>query len=234
MLTSDLLRARLRRGAVCPLYVDTAAPEQLDRARTLVELFNAHIDHTRGDLDDALAALVGDGTDYLLHRGLAKLLSDRCTFAVDAPCEPIELRRRVFEQSARHHPVALVAGDRVHAVTRADVLADVARSLSIDPAQAERALYADLERAHVLRAIDAIDASSLLQRYNVALAQAVLLRASSLTVTIAPGDPARYRQLFRYIKFYRLMHAVRGQPLCAIEPLWRAARGVPAGAAAVQ
>jgi predicted nuclease of restriction endonuclease-like RecB superfamily len=211
MLTSDLLRARMRGDEVRPIYLDPGDRDARALAEALVALFAAYVGRTRGELDDALVELIGEGTDYLLHRGLAKLLSDRATFAVDAPCDPIELRRRVFERAAGCHPVALAPGDRVHTVTRDDVLAAVAGDLGLASTDVvERALYADLERAHVLRALDPIAPDALLHRYNVALAQAVLLRASALTVTIAPGDPARYRQLFRFIKFYRLMHSVRG------------------------
>ena len=74
----------------------------------------------------------------------------------------------------------------------------------------ERALYADLDREQELRTFEPIEAKALLQRYNVALAQAMLLRASSVTITIAPGDPKRYRQLFRFIKFYGLIHTAKG------------------------
>lgn len=210
MLTADLVRARMRKGEVTPTYLDAAHPDHRKLASLLIGLFQTHIGKNRGQLDDAMIALIGEGTDFLLQRGIAKLLVDRSTFEVDAPCDPIELRRRIWEASARAHPVSLIPGDLVHTVTRADVIAAVAADLSVAPEIAERALYADLEHALILRSFDPIAADALLHRYNLALAQAVLLRASSLTLTIAAGDPARYRQLFRFIKFYRLMHVVEG------------------------
>jgi predicted nuclease of restriction endonuclease-like RecB superfamily len=203
MLTSDLLRARVVKGEVRPQYLEADDAEQLARAATLVELFRAHVGRTRGELDDAMSEHVGEGTDFLLHRGLAKLLSDRCEFEVDAPCDPVVLRRRVFEIAAESHPAVGESSRRI-------VLERAATELGLAPEAAEASLYADLEREHVLRRFEPIDPSALLHRYNVALAQAVLLRASRLTLQIAPGDPARYRQLFRYIKFYRLMHTVHG------------------------
>lgn len=210
MLTADLLRARVRNGEVRPLYLDPADPELRALAASLIELFATHVGRRRGALEDAVAERVGVQRDYLLYRGLAKLLFDRCAFEVDAPCDPVVLRRRVFERAARFHPVALAGGDPVHSVTRQDVLAAVAAELGISPMALEGALFADLEREQVLRTFEPITPEALLHRYNLALAQAVLLRAVSLTIAIAPGDPARYRQLFRYIKFYRLMHTVQG------------------------
>src|SRR5512146_3347310 len=107
MLTSDLLRARVVKGEVRPIYLDPADPALLTLAAELIELHATGVGHTRGEREGAVAERVGEGTDYLLHRGLAKLLSDRTTFEVHAPCDPVALRRRVCELSAQHHPVAL-------------------------------------------------------------------------------------------------------------------------------
>ena len=115
-----------------------------------------------------------------------------------------------LERAAAAHPVACTSAEPGSGVTRADVLAEVAASLGITADEAERALFADLARSHVLRHVEPLSAAATIHRYNLALAQTVLLRATSLTITIAPGDPARYRQLFRFIKFYRLMHSVEG------------------------
>src|SRR5262249_2835620 len=152
----------MRKGEVRPVYLDPSDRAHLETASDLITLVSTHVGCTRGEIDDALAALVGEGTDYLLHRGLAKLLFDRCEFEGDAPCEPIELRRRVFERARQSHPVALAPGDLVHTVTRADVIAQVAGELGITLDIAERALYADLERENVLRRFDSVKPEALL------------------------------------------------------------------------
>jgi len=46
----------------------------------------------------------------------------------------------------------------------------------------------------------------------VALAQAVLLRATELEITVAGQTPARYRELFRKMKFFRLLHEIETLP----------------------
>jgi hypothetical protein len=209
MLTADLVVARVVRGEVRPRYVREDDPAALERARQVVEVFEAHVGRPRGALDEALAALLGEGTEFLFHRGLAKLLSDRACFEVRAPCDPARLRQRLFEEAAKVHPVVAVA-DRVHTVSRDEVVRRVAEEFAIDPSDVGRAMYADLEHEHVMTEGPGLSPEALLRRYNVALAQAVLLRATALTIEIAAGDPARYRQLFRYVKFYRLMHSVTG------------------------
>lgn len=209
MLTADLVRARVVKGEVRPRYVDPAEPGLRELAAQMLALYAGHLGKTRDALEGALAALLGEGTDYLLHRGLAKLLADRSEFAVQSPVEPVELRRALFEEAAKHHPAVLTA-DEVHTVTRDAVIARVAERFGVPAEALAAAMYADLEGEQVITAAPGTTPEALLHRYNLALAQAVLLRATSLTVRIAPGDPQRYRQLFRYIKFYRLMHTVSG------------------------
>lgn len=209
MLTADLIAARVVKGEVKPRYVSPTDPAALALAAQMVEVFREHVGRTREALDGALAALLGEGTEYLLHRGLAKLLSDRAEFEVKSACEPSLLRRRLFEEAAKVHPAVAVA-DAVHKVTRDEVVARVAAELGVDAEAVTGAMYADLEAEHVMTTGPDLAPEALLHRYNVGLAQAVLLRATSMTVEIAAGAPARYRQLFRYVKFYRLMHQVTG------------------------
>lgn len=209
MLTADLVRARVVKGEIRPRYLEAGDAAVLALAEELVATFRAHVGMRREDLQGALSAVLGEGTDFLLHRGLAKLLTDRAEFDVKSPCEPSVLREKLFTESAKHFPPVAMA-DAVHAVTRDDVIARVAAELQIDPAVVTASMYADLEDEQVMTAAPDLEAPALVTRYNVALAQAVLLRATSLTLEIAPGDPQRYQQLFRWIKFYRLMHAVSG------------------------
>lgn len=205
MLTADLIRARVVKGEVRPRYV---ADDDLD-VRALAEemtgVFRAHLGKRRVELETALAQITGEGTDYLLHRGLAKLLFDRSSYETSSPVDPVDLRRAVFEASAKVHPAVRVA-DALHTVTRDDVLAGVAASLGVDVAAVEQGLYADLEDEQVMTAAPDLTGEALVQRYNLALAQAALLRATRLVVRLDEGDPSRFRQLLRWVKFYRLIH----------------------------
>lgn len=210
MLTADLVRARVHKGELKPRWIDASDRELLVLARELIAVFDAHVGHTRGELDEALAALLGEGTDYLLHRGLAKLLSDRAEFEVCSKVSPAELRVAVFDDAARDHPVVSV-GDAVHSTTREMVLERVGARFEMTAEELSRCLYADLESEQVMsRGPEAITPEGLLERYNLALAQSVLFRASGLKVTLGRGDPARYQQVFRWMKFFRLMHRIEG------------------------
>jgi predicted nuclease of restriction endonuclease-like RecB superfamily len=155
-------------------------------------------------LEEELKDIIGDGTDFLLQRGLAKLLADRSDFVVVSPLSPVELRRKVFEAVAQVHPVTQTP-DLHHPTTREDVLRRVAEDLGVTEEAVENALYADLQDAYILERFEDIGAEALLHRYNLALAQAVLFRASKMQVWLRQPDAKRLKQLMRYIKFFRLI-----------------------------
>jgi predicted nuclease of restriction endonuclease-like RecB superfamily len=87
----------------------------------------------------------------------------------------------------------------------------VADELGLPTEEIDRGLFADLKSEQRLHSFKDISPEHLLQRYNVGLAQAVLLRAVSLHVTVRGEPPQRYRQLLRQVKFHRL--------ICEIERL---------------
>ena len=71
--------------------------------------------------------------------------------------------------------------------------------------QIEASLFADLKSEQRLTQFRDTTPERLLERYNVSLAQAILLRSTGLDIVIRGETPARYRQLFRQIKFHRLI-----------------------------
>jgi predicted nuclease of restriction endonuclease-like RecB superfamily len=88
---------------------------------------------------------------------------------------------------------------------REAVLRLAAIELEMAPESVEQGLFADLKSEQRLSKFDDTTADRLINRYNVALAQAVLLRSTRIEVTIYKEKPARYRQLLRAVKFHRLI-----------------------------
>ena len=209
MLTGDLVRADCRKGSIRPRYVNASEPAHQERAQELVALFAAAKGGTYGELQDGLADMFGDSTQIMLYRGLVKLLLDRSTFEMQAAADPTEVRRLLFTYAVDHGPIA--RGEATHGLgsTRASAIAAVAEQLSVTPEEVEEALLADLRDNQRMTAFDPIEPDALLSRYNTALAQAVLLRATELTLTIRGQTPRRYRALFRAIKFHQLIHRVQ-------------------------
>jgi uncharacterized protein len=220
VLTADLVLARIYKGEVKPRYIDAEDPDKLALAEALIAIFGGHEGRPRHELDAELDELVGTGTDFLLHRALAKLLFDRCTFDTESKVEPEKLRQRVFDAAADAYRRPLAAKvhsegeqhlfhfDRDGVLTATAAALAEAEDVELTPADVERGLYADLKDEQLLQEWKPCRPRWLLERYNVALAQGVLLRASELSIRLGKQPAKRQRELFRKIKFFQLLHRV--------------------------
>jgi uncharacterized protein len=202
MLTGDLLRFTRRQGRVHPRLIDPGDPKRREQAQGLIAEIESHVGKARGELEASLEALAPAGPQHAVERGLCKLLLDRCTFEARAETDPIALRVALFDQS--------VVGWRTRSLAelpqwRAEVVADVAARGGISSTAAEASLYADLEANQVLVGWESLTPEKLLLRYNVSLVQGLLLRADTVEVRAAWPEPARLRQLFRWLKFFGLL-----------------------------
>jgi hypothetical protein len=210
MLTSDLLQIRSEGPYLYPRYIKVEAARFLGMAEELIAIYTDHQGKTRRELTEALNRYAEDSTDYRIQRGLAKLLGDdRCEFTERSVASPSEIRQRLFALARENHPVVLQP-DLIHPVTKDDLLLEVAREYKTEPEQVAWALYADLSENHILTRFDPPTSEWLLQRYNVALAQALLYRCIRMKLSVFRNIPSRYKQLFKFIKFYQLMHAIQG------------------------
>jgi predicted nuclease of restriction endonuclease-like RecB superfamily len=198
MLTGKLVRVRYGRERILPCYLKVDDAGWLEVAGQLLELFRGQTGRTRGELEADLEEAFGDDPAQLVHQGLAKLLQDRCEFEVVSGHPPERLREAVFRAAAEHRRGA-------GPFDRQAVLSQVAAELDTAPEAVEQGLFADLKSEQRLVSFKDITAERLLQRYNVALAQAVLLRSTRVHVAIRGEPPQRYRQLLRLVKFHRLV-----------------------------
>ena len=204
MLTSDLVRGRIRKGTLHLPYLNPQDADLIGLAGTLIGIFERHGGLTRQELDEELRDFLGVGTSFLVHRSFAKLLYDRCKFETTASVDPVALRQQVFAAAA----LGYRADDRV-GFEREALLANVGECLGLSAPEVDRTLYADLKTAEVLTDFKSCSPGWLLQRYNVALAQAALLRATGLNIRIEGQASARYREVFRKLKFFQLLHTIQ-------------------------
>jgi uncharacterized protein len=210
VLTGKLVRVRNQKDRIVPVWLDTDSAAWQEAAEQLLAIFRNHAGRARGELEDEIEEVVGDSPAQLVYRGLAKLLEDRCDFEVEAGLPPEQIREAVFRASA----TARQADDAIEpAFDRALVLAQVGAALNLTPEQVDQGIFADLKSEQRLIRFEDTTAQRLLQRYNVALAQAVLLRSAGVEIRIRGETPAKYRQLLRLAKFHRLVCAIeRGGP----------------------
>ncbi|MGB8297329.1 MAG: DUF790 family protein [Polyangia bacterium] len=208
MLTADMVHVRRRgdRLVVVPVS-ETERPRALELATAYLDLARAHVGQSRGALLDACGSVDADAREQRLARGLLKLVLDRCEFEEDAALDPMELRRTLFTRAAS------VRGEAEHAAfDRATVIASLATERGLTSDEIERALFADLADAHILREARLGSPPNLLAEHHLAQHQAVLLRALSVCATVWSAAPDSYRYLFRKLKFLRLLHRIEAVP----------------------
>lgn len=212
MLTADLVRARIIKKEVRPRYVSDRDPEILGLAESVIEAFKTYEGRPRHELEEELGEILGADTDFLLHRALAKLLFDRCDFEASSVKPADELRDVLFTTAAEFYRRPLEEDAGPFAFDRTAVLAEAASKLEVESDELEAGLYADLKSEQVLTRWRPCGPEWLVRRYNVALAQGVLLRATELEIEVGSAQPKKHRELFRKIKFFQLMHRVNRTP----------------------
>jgi predicted nuclease of restriction endonuclease-like RecB superfamily len=214
MLTGDLVRVKIAKARVIPQYIDRDAAHWLEAAESLLLLFREGAGMTRGEIESEIDELFGGGGKATqVYRGLAKVLEDRAEFEVVADVPPEVIREKVFLAAAdyRRQLRAEGCGPVPRALFRRDeVLSAVAAELNLEPDAVLNSLFADLHDENRMLRFEDMTAQRLIDRYNVALAQAVLLRSVLVKAEVRNERPARYRQLFRRLKFHRLLYRVEG------------------------
>ena len=200
MLTSELIRPRLRfSGSTLSVeMVDEQDVALQQTAQELIDLLRRHVGCALEKWEEALAAYEGARVDYVVVRGLAKVLADAATFTpLTTPFAPATLRERLFV----HGPV-FETPQLFHPQARYEVVQGVADELGISSEQVETTLFADRPATYLLTdAGPEWTPAGLLARYNLELARGVLYWASHIRIEAA----SNYKDLWKYIKFFKLM-----------------------------
>jgi predicted nuclease of restriction endonuclease-like RecB superfamily len=181
-----------------------ARPRALELAEQYLSAAEAHVGATRAELEEAFQAVRVAASERKLALGLCKLVEDRVEFDVQSELDPRALRSEVFEAAA----CARKGLGDTQSFDRNAFLAEQAARRSLDVPALERALCADLRAAQVLMAFQGVSPEQLVASYDMAQKQAVFLRAVDVIADVRCRDAYAYRQLFRKLKFFRLMHRI--------------------------
>lgn len=205
MLTAELVRAR-RQGTELKLTEIGAKlrPRAVELARDLLVLAEAHVGRTRAELQEAFASIEPKASEHKLALGLRKLVEDRIEFEMESALDPQKLRAEVFTAAAE----ARRARGPGAPLERDAFLLEQAAPLGLSVEQLLRALYADLRQAQIVKSFVALTPEQLVDGFDLAQKQAVLLRAVDLVADLHCGDAYAYRALFRKLKFFRLLHRI--------------------------
>lgn len=199
MLTVELVRVQRRKGEIQRVPLQGLSSTQAEEL--VVALQQTAIEHhgrTRGEL---IAALNEADVDEGLQRGLraaCKLILDQCDFELRDDVDPGDLRARLFSAAA----AARAAGTFV----RDDLVTATAADVGLDVPTFEAMLYADLDEARLVdaTALRTMTPTALVQRWDLAEVQALLLRAVAVRIDV-DARPAELRGLLRALKLHQLL-----------------------------
>ena len=195
MLPSNLLRAKISRGTISPLYASLDF-DTMALAERISGIFRDATGKRRGELMDKLREVENGGNDFKLVRGLSTLLERRCTFEPEGAFNPKEARMAVFEEASRSRTSSLEE--------RNGVIQTVSTKLGISPEAMERTLFSDLEDEVILREFKPLDAERLLKQYNLSVTQTLLFKSLRVEFT-ASGN---WKNIFRDVKRFGLIYSV--------------------------
>ena len=208
MLNRSLISAICRQGVVHPTFVKTTSPAHLELATQLLEAYrSAALQHqSAAELEEFLAPLIDGAFNRRFALALRKLLEERSTFSslaeLDFPALRAEALRRSAELLQGNEPLPSAAEWN-------DTLQQA--SLPDNPLLRDGRLYADLPENDCLQEFKDLNAPQLLNRYNLALVQGILLNAKRLDIHVATADAPRLRRLFKYLRFFQLLAMVEAE-----------------------
>ncbi|HZL18343.1 MAG TPA: DUF790 family protein [Polyangia bacterium] len=206
MLTADLVGAR-RRGTELrlPPTDDARRARIAALAAELAAVARAHRGRPREAVEAALseAAQTGAPGERRLFEAVCKLVCDGLRFEEPARDEAVACRREIFRRAAAVRRAAPAA-----AFDRAAILETLAAERATTAATLDAGLYADRPGAQRLLAVEVTAPQLLAAGFEIAEAQAVLLRAAKLEAVVRAADAAIYRRLFGRLKFLRLLPAI--------------------------
>ena len=199
MLTRDLLRFRLLSGRIQPKFVAADDPALRAFAGEIIQTYRNGAGNSRSALQEALEPLAGTLNDRKLAKGLLKLYDDLCEYSGASERDYAGLRRILFAASSR------MLERLEEGVSRAEFRNAVFREAGEGTEILSDHLYPDLPEFELLVKIPDLTAEGLLERYNIALAQSLVLFAEALELTLEEPDGSRMRRFFKYLKFFRLL-----------------------------
>jgi hypothetical protein len=201
VLTADLANVRRRGDELRLVTIDARARGRIEALATAYrEIARGAVGRPRDDVEASFRSLEVPSAERRLAAAVLKLVRDGCVFEEAVAEDAAALRRELFQRAS--------AARRGGRFDRAAVVEAVARARATPVAAVESGLYADRAGAQRLLAVEAALPAQLAAGFELAQAQAVLLRAVKITATVRARDAAGYRRLFRQLKFLRLLPTI--------------------------
>lgn len=201
MLTRELLHFTTRKGRIRPRFLNR---KDEDLRRVVGELLTA-ADHALGspkrEVDEALGAIALGSDKPKVARGLVKLITDR--MEVREPGEEAWRRRQQTYEVAMRTLASLAPN-----ATLRDYERGVEAQLDLSVDELRERLHEDLPDQRAVETYEPFDAEGLMDRYDLALAQGLVLYAQRLELEVPEADRPEVRRVLRFLRFCRLVAEV--------------------------
>ena len=183
MLKKEHIICKINSGRVKPVYIAPDDPAARENASGLLAVYRHACSSslTCNELEELSRNLIDSSTDPRFTSGLNKLLLDRCQFEAVENIDYPARRRELFLASAANFKAGLPP-------------------LPENPND----IYGDLPGFERLKSFQDITPVELLDAFNLAQAQALLIYAETLTLQLADPDVTALRKVMKAIKFFRL------------------------------
>ncbi len=198
MLTKEHLRLHRRADRALPVFADTANPDLLAAAESVLAIFRNGATHKipRGELSEQLTGVTASRDEAA---AFVKLAEGLCTFADCAELDYPAMRAELFS----------VSGFALQNAASPEELREKLAGNARFSVFLQQDIYGDLPENQQLVSFRDLSAQELLERYNVAQVQGLLIYARKLQIRTDNADPAELRRLFKYLKFFRLLSEIR-------------------------
>jgi predicted nuclease of restriction endonuclease-like RecB superfamily len=206
VLTADLASVRRRGDELRLVPVDARARARVaELAAAYQVVARGAVGAPRDDVEARLREIAVPAADRRLGAAVRKLVRDGCVFEEATAADAAALRGALFRRASAGRST----GGPFDRAAHVDA---VARERGTTPDDVERALFADRAGAQRLLAVEAASPERVAAGFELAQAQAVLLRAARVTAIVRTHDAATYRHLFRRLKFLRLLPLIAALP----------------------
>lgn len=202
MLTKDLVCYKNYKNNVNPKFINPFDSELLNVAEELIEIFKDSVGDTRAELlENSKMILDGSEKPILVLRGFQKLLLDRTKFDTSADEKFTNFREKVFTKTSEF----LTTQDFENF---AEFRAKIETNFSQKYKEISTKLYSDLPEFQEVLKFKSITSEQLLNRYNCAQIQGLLIHCNQLEITVSDSEPKKLRQLFKFLRFFQLLAKV--------------------------
>jgi len=200
VLTKNLIRYKIHKQQIIkPQFIQPDDKDLLNIATQLLDLFNDSLHQTRQSLlSESKLITQNSKCNAVVTRGLEKLLLDRTTFNTDTREELVNFRQELFSFTSGLHNDGKIKDLDSYYQT-------ISNHFQKQMSEIQDQLYSDLPLNQPVLKFKSLSPERLLHRYNCAQVQGLLFHCEDLMLEIIDPDPAKLRQLFKYLRFHQLL-----------------------------